>query len=130
MQDEFASLVHASRMAGYQVLGPGRYRKYDPLTRITTDIYVEGTGPTRNMHVRHTQDAEAILELNVARQNDFSGYKGKEMFQATSIPLIEHRKIMALCGKDKKTGEYDEKRFKRIVNDSDYSKFKVVPGKI
>lgn len=128
--DEFASLVMAARLARFRVVGPGHYVKYNPLTRITTTVRIEGKGPTRNMHVRHDQEVQELLDLNVARQNDFNGYRNKDLFQATSIPLIEHRKIMERCGKDQKTGEYDEKKFKRILNDSDYRKFKTVPGKI
>lgn len=111
-------------------LAKGPYVKFNPLTRIKTTVWFEGSGPTRTMHVRHDQDVEAILELNVARQKDFKGYDKNGLFQTTSIPMVEHRKIMEMCGKDQKTGEYDQKKFRRIINDSDYSKFKVIPGKI
>ena len=127
--DYLDSLTHAARIAEFKVVGPGHYVKYNPLLGIKTTVVLEGSGETRTMHVKHEQEVEDILDLNVAQQNDFSGYKGKELVQATRIPMIEHRKIMERCGFQAGHG-YDEKVFKRLLNDSDYSKFKVVPGKI
>jgi hypothetical protein len=129
MADAFDSLVMAAKQASFRVVGPGHYVKYNPLTGIRTTVILEGTGDTRTMHVRHDQRVDDILDLNVARQNDHKGFKGVDMFQATSIPMVEHSKIMAKCGYKPGQG-YDVKKFKQILNDRDFYKFKTVPGRI
>lgn len=105
--------------------GPGLYVKWNPVLGIRTTVRFEGA----LMHVRHEQRVDDVLDLNVAQQNDFAGYRGKELVQATRIPLVEHRKIMARCGFVPGQG-YDVKKFRQIVNDRDFCKFRTVPGNI
>lgn len=127
------SLTATARMAGFQKVGPSTYQKYNPLTGIRTTVKFTGKGDSYAMSVKRETELNAqaaILDLNVAQANDFSGYKGKELVQATRIPLLEHAKIMDRCGKDVRTGEYDEKKFKQILNSNEYSKLRTVPGKI
>ncbi|MGE3476968.1 MAG: hypothetical protein AB7H70_14295 [Rhodospirillaceae bacterium] len=109
----------------FRQIGPGLYVKWNPVLGIRTTVRFENG----LMHVKHEQRVDDVLDLNVAQQNDFTGYRGKELVQATRIPMIEHRKIMERCGFQAGAG-YDLKKFKQILNDRDYCKFKTVPGKI
>jgi len=84
------------------------------------------------MTVRHEQPKQLIqgvLDMNIARQNDFTGFKGKEMYQATSLPIAIHEQIKKKCGFQPGHG-YDEKKFRQIINDRDNYKLKTVPGRI
>lgn len=129
---EVDTLTYAAQMAGFNQIGPGQYRKYNPLTGIRTTVTFTDAGDKYAMNVKHETSLSlqnAILDLNVAQQNSFSGYKGKELVQGTRIPLLEHRNIMARCGYQPGQG-YDVKKFKSIINSSDYSKLRTVPGKI
>lgn len=126
------ALTQSARCAGFQSIGPGQYRKYNPLTGIRTTVTFTGSGEARAMHVKREtalQVQSAILDMNAADQNNFKGFKGVDIYQATRIPLIEHEKIMQRCGHQKGHG-YDVKKFKQIINDIDYRKLKTVPGKI
>lgn len=109
----------------FRHIGAGLYVKWNPLLGIRTTVRFENG----LMHVKHEQRVDDVLDLNIAQQNDFAGYRGKDLVQATRIPMVEHRKIMARCGFEPGAG-YDVKKFKQIINDRDYSKFKTVPGKI
>lgn len=114
---------------GFRKIAANTYHRYNGLTQIHTIVEIEHIGNGKaNLKVKHVQEVEQMLENNVRLQNDFQGYKGRDLVQATAIPLIEHRKIMKQCGFEK--GQYDRKRFKQIINSSDYSKFRTVPGKI
>lgn len=113
----------------FKMIGPGTYQKWNPKTLTRTTVKFEGD----LMHVRHEQPKwvqEAILEDNVARQNDWRGnFKGMDAFNAMRAPMPVWQQIMKKCGFKQGQG-YDEKKLKQIVNDSDYSKLKVIPGKI
>lgn len=118
----------------YKKVGPGHYMKWNPVLGVRSQIWVTPSAiPGKvDVHTRHDQPkqlVEDILDRNVAMQNDFSGYRGKDIVQGTAIPLVQHKQIMKQCGFQAGHG-YDEKRFKQIVNDIDYRKFKTVPGKI
>lgn len=102
------------------------YMKEHPHTRIRTYLIFEGDGTIR---VRKTQRVDATLDLNKAQANGFTGYRGKEMVCTSRIPLVEFNKLKVACGEDG-SGEYDRKKMNRILNDSDYSSFKTVPGRI
>lgn len=109
----------------FKRIAPNIYQKWNAAQGIRTTIHFDGD----KIHVRHEQPVAAVLDLNVKLANDFSGYKGKELVLGSRIPITEHRKIMKQCGFQPGHG-YDQKRFARILNDSDYRKFKTVPGKI
>ena len=109
----------------FKQVSPNVYVKWNELLGIRTTIHFDGP----KIHVKHEQRVDVILDANAEQANSFTGYKGKEMVQATRIPVIEHRKIMQRCGFKPGQG-YDEKKFKQIVNDRDNYKFKTVPGRI
>ena len=117
--------------ASYRRVGPGKYIKFNPLLGITTKLWITASSKSGkvDIHTLHTQNVEDILDLNVKQQNDFSGYRGKEGYQATRIPMVEYQQIMKRCGFKPGQG-YDHKKFRQILNDSDYSKLRTVPGKI
>lgn len=101
------------------------YVKWNEVLGIKTTIHFDGPA----IHVKHEQRVDLLLDANTSQANDFTGYKGKEMVQATRIPMVEHRKIMDRCGFKPGQG-YDEKKFKQIVNDRDNYRFKTIPGNI
>ena len=116
----------------YLQLGPGLYQKWNPILRIRSTVRVWHEGGKKYVTVKHEQpkaDIKAILDRNVAIQNDFGGYKNKQMYQGTSLPITVHKQVMKACGFKPGQG-YDEKKFKQIINDRDYYKLKTVPGKI
>lgn len=117
---------------GFTYIGPGTYQKWDSVLGIRTTVKFEGEGDQKLVHVRHEQPKQVIqdiLDLNVARQNAFSGYGGDMMHQTSSIPLTVHSQIMKQCGNIPGVG-YDQKKFSQILNDRDYYKLKTVPGRI
>lgn len=129
--DQFDALVMAAKAAQFQVVSPGHYVKFNPLTGVRTTVLLEGSGDTRKMTVRHDQALsvqKAILDLNVARQNDFAGY-GEGVYQASSIPLVAFEQVKKKCGFQPGYG-MDPVAFKRLLNDRDYYKFKTVPGRV
>lgn len=109
----------------FKQIGPGKYQKWNAAMGIKTTL----TFKDGKIHVRHEQRVDDVLDANVARQNEFTNFRGMDGYVGARIPLIEHRKIMAQCGYQPGKG-YDEKRFKRIVNDIDHQKFRLIPGKI
>jgi hypothetical protein len=121
-------------IAGFTQIAPGTYRKWDPVMLMRTTVTFTGTGDKRLMHVRHEQPAwvtQTILDSNVERQNSFAGYgKGDGFYHGTTIPTPVYNQLMIACGRDQATGEYDEKKFKSFINSNEYSKLRVVPGKI
>lgn len=110
------------------------YRRWDPVLLKRITVRFEGKGDKKLMHVKMEQPkwvVNTILENNVQLQNNFSGYgKGDGFYRGASIPAPIYGQFMEASGRDPITGEYDEKKFKSLVNDSDHSKLRVVPGKI
>jgi hypothetical protein len=112
----------------YKMIGPGTYQKWNPKTLVRTTVKFEG----ELMHVRHEQPKwvqQTILDDNQARKNDFAGYGNADAYNGIRAPMPVWQQIMKQCGFKQGQG-YDQKKFRQIVNDSDYSKLKVVPGKI
>lgn len=109
------------------------YQKWNRHNLTRTTVTIWGHGDQKLMNVKHEQPkwvTETIIDDNVARQNDFSGYTpGMEAYNAIRAPMPVWQQIMKKCGFKQGQG-YDEKKLKQIVNDSDYSKLKVVPGRI
>jgi hypothetical protein len=109
------------------------YQKWNRHTLTRTTVTIWGQGEGKMMNVKHEQPKwvqETIIEDNVARQNDWRGnFKGMDAFNAIRAPMPVWQQIMRDTGFQAGHG-YDEKKFRQIVNDSDYSKLKVVPGKI
>lgn len=111
-------------------IGRGTYQKYNPTLGIRTTVRMEESGvPGKiNLHTKHEQYVGGIIELNKRQQNDFKGFKGDLMTQVARIPLVEHRKIMQRCGLER--GQYDQKKFRQILNDPDYKYFKTIDKKL
>ena len=105
------------------------YRKNAETGVMTWMKFVRNINGTFDITVKKTQDVEEILELNVIKQNDFTGYGNKMMVQTTAVPLVMHGKLMERCGYQPGHG-YDEKQYKKILNDADYRKLKTIPGKL
>ena len=124
-------LVQAAKAAGYEKVGNGHFVKWNPLLGIKSTLLIEPSGIAGKVNVttRREQYVGDILDLNVKQQNDFSGYKGKELFQGSRIPIVQHQRIMEKCGFKPGQG-YDEKKFRQILNDRDFYKLKTVPGKL
>lgn len=120
-----AGPVSAMFDLSFRQIGPGTYVKWNPVLGIRTTVRFE----SGVCHVKHEQRVDDVLDLNVAQQNNFEGFRGKDLVQAARIPLVEHRKIMARCGFAPGAG-YDVKKFKQILNDRDFCKFKTIPGKL
>jgi|GEM_PF-6111810 len=101
------------------------YVKDDQRTLIRTYLIFEGDGTIR---VRKTQRVDAVLDLNQAQANAFGGYRGKSMVCTSRVPMVEWGKLMNRCGRE--NGEYDDKKLRQILNDSDNRAFKTVPGQV
>ena len=110
-------------------IAPGTYQKWNAVLGVRTTV----TFDRGKIHVRHEQPRQLVndvLDRNVAMQNDFKGRYGADLItQTTSLPLVVHSQIMAQCGFQPGHG-YDEKKFRRIMNDRDNYKLKCVSGKI
>lgn len=114
----------------YRKIGPGTYQRFSPITGIRTTIYLETLpGGKRNMTIKQEQDVEHIIARNTFLQNNFSGYD-KNLHQVASVPLVWDNEFKRLSGQVNGKGEYDEKKYKSLLNDRDYYRFKTVPGKI
>jgi len=119
----------------YQKIGPGVWRKWNPVLGLYTTLTVEydAKGNRKAFHVKHEHPAkvlEAIIDRNVAMQNSWKGsYRGDLVTQTTSLPIAVHSQIMKQCGYEQGQG-YDEKRFKQIINSRENYKLKTVPGNI
>ena len=74
--------------------------------------------------------AKATVKLNKEKQNNFDGYKGKEMVQEFSVPEMLFQQIKEQSGLEARTGLYDEKKAKSILDDPDNKYLKTVPHKI
>ena len=115
----------------FRQIAPDTYQKWNAALCVRTTVTFDRVG--RKIHVRHDQPralVAAVLERNVALQNDFKGRYGADVItQTTSLPIAVHRQIMAQCGFRPGQG-YDGKKFRAILNDRDNYKLKCVPGRI
>lgn len=113
----------------FNQIAPGVYQKWNPVMCIRTTVTIRD-GFMTVKHEQPKQIIDDILDLNVRRQNDFAGYgKTDGLYQATCMPIAVHAQVMKACGHVAGQG-YDLKKYKQIVNDIDYRKLKVVPGKV
>ena len=107
------------------------YVKTDPLTY--TKSYMVVDHKTKEITVGKILPdniAKATVKLNKEKQNNFDGYKGKEMVQEYSVPEMLHQQIKEKAGLEHRTGEYDTKKYTQILDDADYKYLKTVPNKI
>jgi TRAP-type uncharacterized transport system substrate-binding protein len=103
-------------------------RVYDPVTGITEEHYVEGT----KVHIKRWQDIEENVELNKKMFNSVSS-KSKEhlrkadgLVQMASIPLSAVENLKQTRGVDILT--CTEGELKRLLNSSEFAKFRTAPG--
>ena len=107
------------------------YIKTDPLT--FTQSYLIQDHKNKEITVGKVlpdEIAKTAVKLNKQKQNDFDGYKGKEMVQEYSVPEMLHQQIKEKAGLEHRTGEYDTKKYTQILDDADYKYLKTVPNKI
>ena len=113
--------------------GPVRTTDWAPWFTGSTGISYETKTDelTGDMIIRACQDVYQILELNQAMFVENSGYTpDKSMRRVASIPTLLRNKIMAEEGWDPwQPGKYPE-RYKRLMNDIDYSKLRTAKGRI
>ena len=74
--------------------------------------------------------AKAAVKLNKEKQNNFEGYKGKEMVQEYAVPAMLWQQIKEQSGLEPRTGLYDDKKARAILDDPDNRYLKSVPHKI
>lgn len=120
------------KISGSGVDSESIYVKWNPKTLTRTTVTYLGRGDQKVMHIKHDQPkwvADAIIEDNVARQNSFDGYGNTDAYNAFRAPQFVWQQFMKASGFKPGQG-YDEKKLKSLINDSDYSKLKLVPGKI
>ena len=104
------------------------YKKYNALMGIGS--YLEFDHATKEVTVGKLQDVQPIIDRNKELQNSFSGYRGKEMFQTASVPLVVDAELKKKSGLNTRTGEYDQQKYTSILNDGDYKYLRTIPGKI
>jgi hypothetical protein len=104
------------------------YVKDDPRTLIRTYLTFDDKGV---IHVRKTQRVDAVLDLNKAQANSFSGYRGKDWVCTSRVPMVEWTKLVAASGgAPGASPEFDRDKMRRLLNDADYRAFKTIPGKV
>ena len=111
--------------------GKSIYVKTDPLT--FTQTYLEFNHETKEVTVGKIlpdKIAKTAVKMNKEKQNNFEGYKGKEMVQEYAVPEMIHQQIKEASGLEHRSGLYDEKKARAILDDPDYRYLKTVPHKI
>lgn len=107
------------------------YVKTDPLT--FTQSYLIQDHKNKEITVGKIipqEIVDATVKLNKIKQNNFDGYKGKEMVQQSSVPEMIHQQIKEQSGLEHRTGLYDTKKYNAILDDSDNKYLRTVPHKI
>lgn len=109
-------------------------REYDPDTGITEEFWYEETpGEQKNrIHIRKLQDVEGVLDLNSKQRNMHSSkmpsYADSDgNHQVARIPLVLIERWMAEGFNWYKS---TDKERKAKLNNSDYKKLLVRPGKL
>ena len=98
---------------------------YDALTGVEVWIKREGS----KLHVREMQRVDDIIEHNNKARAEWSGWSNNKAGAVTaSIPNVIWQKMIRACGYD--GSDYDRKKYRKMLNDSDYSKFKIASGRI
>tara|TARA_Y100000310_G_scaffold239502_1_gene243106 strand:- start:64 stop:510 length:447 start_codon:yes stop_codon:yes gene_type:complete len=107
------------------------YEKWDSLAMVGS--YLQFDHFSREIiagKVLSKKIADTRVAMNKQIQNDFDGYRGKELIQEYAVPEMMMQQLKEESGLDHVTGEYDEKKAKAILDDPDYRYLKTVPGKI
>jgi hypothetical protein len=117
-------------MEGYQLHQSNgwetSYVRFNPATGIKT--YIVFDHKNGKVIVRKTQVVQNLVDLNLAEQAEFNGFKGDRPYRVARIPWVERNKMMEACGYQ--DGEYDEAKYNAILDDRDNYKLKTIPGRI
>ena len=103
---------------------------YDDLTGVETWIRRDGN----KLHVRELIRQELVDQMmdqnSIARSQwtSWSDKRHKEGALVASIPIPIHRQMMRECGWQ--NGDYDRAKYRRMLNDMDNAKFRLVDGRI
>ena len=121
-----AEQYHAKRFAA----GVWSLLRRCEITGIETWVKKENQpGGGYTLEVMERQDNEPILEYNAqlrsAQGSDWT--KRKHGAIVSSVPISLHTQLKKDCGFD--GFEYDRKKMKQKLNDSDFSKLRTVDGK-
>ncbi len=104
---------------------------YDPETQQTKWLKIESNGKAT---VRVTAPQSAInstLQTNAELENAWSGWSGKDVGMVASIPQQVHSKLIKQCGFDPKSGgQYDRKKYLKLLNDIDFKKLRTGGGRL
>ena len=100
--------------------------EHDPELKRKTYVGYDDQGHPRGAHVE--QEVDAILEHNAAMRSFNAGraFKGDAYKPAASIPLT----LMEKLGMGDAIASRDRRFISKILNDSDYAKFRTSDGKV
>jgi len=108
-----------------------QYIKTDPFTREGSYLHFDHKSKQITAgKVLPDGIAKAAVQLNKQKQNNFDGYKNKEMVQEYAIPAMLFQQIKEQAGLEARTGLYDDKKVRAILDDPDNRYLKSVPHKI
>jgi hypothetical protein len=99
------------------------FLKHDNQTGVTTYFRTNEDGSTT---VYHRQDVEPILEANTALFNESGGRRHDDWQLVARVPDI----ISDNIGLSKAIGQKDRKFIGKILNDSEYRKFRTFDSKV
>lgn len=104
---------------------------YNPETQQTKWLKIDDDGKAT---VRITVPQNVInqtLRQNAELDRDWSGWNGKDVGLVASIPEQVHTHLIKQCGFDAKAGgQYDRKKYVKLLNDIDYKKLRTGGGKL
>ena len=106
------------------------YHKTCPYTFLQTYLRFNHATKIEHGKILPKVIAETQVRLNKIKQNNFDGYKGKEMVQLSGVPQMLHQQIKEQSGLEHRTGLYDKKKYAAILDDRDNKYLKTVPHKI
>lgn len=115
------------RQAKTYASGDWALLSYDALTQVSVWIRREGT----KIRFRETQPVDTLIDVNKERKNDWQGWtrqKKKDGHIVASIPITVYNEMVKKCGHD--GGQYDQAKFNKLLNDSDYSAWRTGGGKL
>ncbi len=104
----------------------------DDLTKIEVWIKREGN-LLRVREIQPQEVSQGVIDHNTAARSYWQGWSAKANrvgAAVTSIPTTIWHNMVRACGYEAGSGDYDRKKFRRMINDGDYAKFKLVDGKI
>jgi hypothetical protein len=92
------------------------------------EVYMRKEGDKiRFLETMPKSSVDEILQANVEKANEWSGWSGKDGAVVRRIPINVYNDAVRESGYD--GSGYDHKKFEQIMSNPDYNKFKVVGGK-